>query len=92
MAKKLFFEKTEIYKFEILATQILSQRSVLYPIGKLRSSALICRIARLSRLNSTRDTALQTLTLIFLVNLKNQVPARGKFEIVVHQQKIYIEL
>ena len=92
MAIFVFFEKSEIYKFEILATQILSQRSVLYPIEKLRSSALICRIARLSRLNSTRDTALQTLTLIFLVKLKNQVPARGKFEIVLHEQKIYFDL
>ena len=35
---------------------------------------------------------MQTLALIFLVKLKNQVPARGKFEIVAHQQKIYIEL
>ena len=65
---------------------------MLYFIGKLRFSALICRIARLSRSNSTCDTALQALTLIFLVKLKNKVPARGKFEIVLHQHKIYIEL
>ena len=42
---------------------------------------LICRIARLSRSNGSRDIHWQSWASIFLVELRPEVPARGKTEI-----------